>query len=216
MIVSANFKCDFANLKYEKLLADKYFVETCFSKKYESYSSLERLKDLWLRIRSLCVYPLWKDIIVEDLCEEIEETDLTPIIDIDDVEFIEGQSRDMIVNINEVAGGDSYGQVQFKVRKMSAFHIWYDPASTSVNVGGSTDVNNTDWLFSQDNNFITVTLKPGKKIDGGGSSLIGFTVERVSDVPVDTTQNVTVTIVTGSGGDSDSSNNQAVASFTAI
>lgn len=49
MSVSAD-KCNFANLKYEQLLSDKYFIETCFSKKFESYSSHQKLKDLWMKI----------------------------------------------------------------------------------------------------------------------------------------------------------------------
>lgn len=50
MSASANDKCKFASLKYEQLLSEKYFVETCFSKKYESYSSKQQLKDLWMKI----------------------------------------------------------------------------------------------------------------------------------------------------------------------
>lgn len=48
--MSVNAKCKFANLKYEQLLTEKYFVETCFSKKYESYSSKQKLKDLYMGI----------------------------------------------------------------------------------------------------------------------------------------------------------------------
>ena len=48
--MSASAKCDFANLKYEQLLSAKYFVETCFSKKYESYTAKQKLKDLWMQI----------------------------------------------------------------------------------------------------------------------------------------------------------------------
>lgn len=48
--MSANAKCKFADLKYEQLLSDKYFVETCFSKKRESYSSKQKLKDMWMNI----------------------------------------------------------------------------------------------------------------------------------------------------------------------
>lgn len=51
MNASVNLKCDFANLKYEQLLTDKYFVGTCFSKKYESYSSKQKLIDLIFRIQ---------------------------------------------------------------------------------------------------------------------------------------------------------------------
>lgn len=49
--VSAETKCEFANLKYEQLLSEKYFIETCFSKKYESYTSKQKLIDLFLEIK---------------------------------------------------------------------------------------------------------------------------------------------------------------------
>lgn len=48
--VSAN-KIEFADLKYEQLLSEKYFVETCFTKKYESYRSHEQLIDLMLTVK---------------------------------------------------------------------------------------------------------------------------------------------------------------------
>lgn len=50
MSVNVN-KCDFANLKYEQLLSDKYFVETCFSKKFSSYSSKQKLIDMGMKLK---------------------------------------------------------------------------------------------------------------------------------------------------------------------
>lgn len=44
-------RCRFANLKYEQLLTEKYFIETCFSKKHKSYSPKDKLKDLALKIK---------------------------------------------------------------------------------------------------------------------------------------------------------------------
>lgn len=49
--MNVNVKCKFASLKYEQMLSSKYFIETCFSKKYESYTAKERLRDLWSEIR---------------------------------------------------------------------------------------------------------------------------------------------------------------------
>lgn len=49
--MSANAKCKFADLKYEQLLTEKYFVETCFSKKFESYPPSQKVKDLYMAIR---------------------------------------------------------------------------------------------------------------------------------------------------------------------
>ena len=45
--MNVNVKCEFADLKYEQLLSDKYFVETCFSRKYESYTAKEQLRDMY-------------------------------------------------------------------------------------------------------------------------------------------------------------------------
>lgn len=44
-------KCEFASLKYEQLLHDKYFVETCFSKKFHSYTAKNKLIDLIYKIK---------------------------------------------------------------------------------------------------------------------------------------------------------------------
>lgn len=49
--MSASAKCQFAELKYEQLLSEKYFVKTCFSKKEESYSAKEKLADLLIKIK---------------------------------------------------------------------------------------------------------------------------------------------------------------------
>lgn len=46
-----DLKCEAAKLKFEQLLNDKYFVETCFSKKHESYSSKNKLIDLLEKIK---------------------------------------------------------------------------------------------------------------------------------------------------------------------
>lgn len=52
--MSVSAKCKFANLKYEQLLSEKYFVETCFSKKYESYTSKEKLRDSYMSFITDC------------------------------------------------------------------------------------------------------------------------------------------------------------------
>jgi len=49
--MTASAKCEFAQLKYEQLLHDKYFVKTCFSKKDESYSAKQKLADLLIKIK---------------------------------------------------------------------------------------------------------------------------------------------------------------------
>jgi hypothetical protein len=61
--VANELKCTTAELKYEQLLSDKYFVETCFSKRYESYSPKNKLTDLYFKISGLPIidYPTCED-----------------------------------------------------------------------------------------------------------------------------------------------------------
>ena len=52
-----------------------------------------------------------------------------------------------------------------------------------------------------------MTLKPSKTIAANSFSSIGFSINRGSDVPTQTNQSITITIVNGSGGDSEPFNN---------
>lgn len=57
--MNVSVKCEFANLKWEQLLSNKYFVETCFSKKYESYTAKQKLIDLFMKIKmDSCINPI--------------------------------------------------------------------------------------------------------------------------------------------------------------
>ena len=135
-------------------------------------------------------------------------TDFTPTIDIDNVVFLTaGVPRDFVVNISEIGSGPSIGQLVFKIPKQSGFLITYNATSTSSNVGGGTIVNNSDWTITENPIFITVTLKPNVVIDVNAFSSIGFTIERKTNVPNQTWQPLTATIINGTGADSDSSNN---------
>lgn len=51
MSANANIKSEFAKLKYEQLLSEKYFVETCFSKKFDSLPPKQILIDLLFKIK---------------------------------------------------------------------------------------------------------------------------------------------------------------------
>ena len=52
MSATADLKCNFSKLKYEQLLSDKYFTETCFSRKYSSYIPKQQLADMMFEIKS--------------------------------------------------------------------------------------------------------------------------------------------------------------------
>ena len=135
-------------------------------------------------------------------------TDFTPTIDIDNVVFLTaGSSSDFVVNISEIGSGPSIGLIVFRITKQSGFTISYNETATSSTVGGGTTVNNSDWTITENTLFVTVTLKPSVLIDVNSFSSIGFTIERKVNVPNQTWQPITATIVNGSGADSDSTNN---------
>jgi hypothetical protein len=135
--------------------------------------------------------------------------DLSPTIDIDGYGFLSaGSTKDFVVNISEIGGGaPSNGQVVFKISKGSAFLITYDANMSTSNFNGGVPVNNVNWVMDDTGNFITMTLKPNVIIEPNTSSAIGFTIERNSDVGSQSSQPITVTIVNGSGLDSQNYNN---------
>jgi hypothetical protein len=131
-----------------------------------------------------------------------ELPDFTPTIDIDALVFVAaGNAKDFVVNISEIKGAPSDGQVIVKIIKQSAFLITYGATTSTSNVNGGVSVNNTDWMITENGSFITMTLKTGIIIGANAFSGIGFTIARKPDVPAQTSQSITVTILNGSGSD---------------
>ena len=137
----------------------------------------------------------------------ITAPDFSPTLDIDNVVFLTaGVSKDFIVNIAELGLRSSIGQVVFVIPKLSAFTITYN-ATASVSSIGSIAINNNDWIISENSLFLKGTLKPNIVISAGSFSSIGFTISRKPNIPTQTWQNITTTIVNGSGSDSVNTNN---------
>ncbi|WP_366184703.1 ice-binding family protein [Flavobacterium ovatum] len=137
-----------------------------------------------------------------------ELPDFSTTIDIEALVFVSaGDKKDFVVNISEIKGAPSDGQVVFKISKQSAFLITYGATTSISAVNGDVTVNNNDWTITESSLFITTTLKAGVTIGANTFSAIGFTIERQLDVPTQTSQPITVTIVNGSGLDSQNYNN---------
>ena len=143
--------------------------------------------------------------------------DFTPTVDIAGLSFAtEGSNRDFLININEISQlASSFGQLQFRIVKLSAFTITYSTVNGISNVFGSTPNNNGDWTFSENTFFITVTLKPGLQINSNSFNRIGINIACNTGVAANTSQSLTVTIVNGSGGDNNPNNNTSNTVVTA-
>ncbi|MCP9763706.1 hypothetical protein [Lacihabitans soyangensis] len=142
--------------------------------------------------------------------------DYTPTIDIDALTFnAAGFGRDFVVNIYEALGGTNTSSLQFRMTKPSAFTLTYPTTNSLSQVFGGTNNNNSDWTFSETSLFITATLKAGVIIPANGQSVIGFRAQRKSSIAKGTSQNLAVTILDSTGGDSDTFNNTRRTSITA-
>ncbi len=132
--------------------------------------------------------------------------DFIPTIDINDLIFSStAPTKDFVVNIGEIGGVPSAGQVVVKITKLSAFTITYGAATTTAN--GGVTVNNSNWTITETDFIITMTLKAGVTIGSNSKSAIGFTLTLKPNVPTQTTQPITASIVNGSGSDSNNTNN---------
>ncbi|TLU90071.1 hypothetical protein [Dyadobacter sediminis] len=137
--------------------------------------------------------------------------DLTPVLDIDDVDFTETAERDFIVRIKELNGSNTFDEIGFSLTKPSGFEVTYQFFNSNSNVSGGIQNQNSNWQFSENSKLITITSKPGVIIAGKGEAIIGFHLKRKNGVPFNTIQNITPTIVTGNaGGDVNPKNNNTV------
>jgi hypothetical protein len=142
--------------------------------------------------------------------------DLTPTTDINSLSFAStGTSRDFIVNLYEINNVDATGLIRFRITKLSAFTITYPLTSGNSDVFGGTANENGNWSFAENAGFITVTAKTGISILAGGQAKVGFNVTRKANVPSGNAQNITPTIIGGSGGEINTTNNQVVTTVTA-
>ncbi|TLU98947.1 hypothetical protein [Dyadobacter luticola] len=136
--------------------------------------------------------------------------DLTPTLEMDGLLFAEEGLRDFIVNIFEINNTETSGSVIFRISKLSSFQITYPLINGLSGVSGGVQNQNNNWDFTENANFIIATSKPGIKIAQGASATIGFSIKRKSGVAAGTLQNLSVTIIGGSGGDVNLENNQSI------
>lgn len=141
---------------------------------------------------------------------------LTPTIDIDELSFVTGANRDFVVNVFEINGFAATGSIQVRIAKLSGFTITYPTASGSSNVFGGTPNENSNWTFTENTGFITATAKTGVSIAANGMAVLGFHVARKAATPANTIQYVSPTIVGGSGGETKTDDNGAIAALTAV
>lgn len=142
--------------------------------------------------------------------------DLTPDRAIDNTVFTNATPRDFIIDVTEIQDVITLEDptITVRVSKLSAFDISYITTSGVSDVNGGTNNNNGDWTFDDtDPHFIIITAN--STIAASSNSIIGMIAKRKDGIPANTVQNLTITIVAGSGGETNSDNNVTTLKLTA-
>lgn len=143
--------------------------------------------------------------------------DLTASMNYPDASFPNtlGSSKDFVVNLFEVGGlPTSAGTVTITLTAPLGYTLSFNGEVSSINVSGGNNnpvsINNTNWSVTNDQGGqqLTLTMKSGINILGGGKSLIGFTMTRTLANP-NSTSNITVNVSddTGHSYDVNAANN---------
>lgn len=140
------------------------------------------------------------------------EPDIIATISADDFSLNITQEVDVVVNIIEILGAETFRTVTFAVPKLgSAFALTVDPNATSSTVLGGLVVSNPDWDIVEEVSRFVFTSKTGVTLDGGVSRV----VLKVQATGTSTSKaNFSVNVAGGSGGEARTNNNQAIRVFS--
>ncbi|MBS0589539.1 MAG: hypothetical protein JSR65_02745, partial [Proteobacteria bacterium] len=131
--------------------------------------------------------------------------DLTPTFTFSFTAYAAGNTRDVIVNINEINGVATTGPIQFFVPISSGFAYTFSPSRTTASLfapNDTTGMQNANWSVTTSVSGYTFTSTTS--IPAGGMSRIVLSSQANSP---GTDANITVTIATGSGGEVRGDNN---------
>ncbi len=142
--------------------------------------------------------------------------DLTPTLDIGSLTFLTGSpARDFVIRVYEIANVPTTGTVTLLVNKLPGFTIGFPTTSGTSNASSPVSNQNSNWTLTESEFFIRVTSKPGVVITKDQPAILGFTVIRNPGTTSRTQQNISVSILTGSGNEGPDSNNTVVTAITA-
>ena len=117
--------------------------------------------------------------------------------------YIIGETRDHVVRIRNIGTVATTGTIQFFVPKINGYNATFNGAQTIANLlVGTTAVNNGDWTVTNlpTGKLFTSTVPIGP----GGESRVAMNYTATT---LGSTGNILVNILTGTGGDTNPSNN---------
>jgi len=143
--------------------------------------------------------------------------DLTSGIQVETALFAPSQTGDFVVDLFENAAGNTNGTITVTIPVPPAFTITVPGITLSATPQSGTNGNatalsvpyfNGDWLFSLVGSNLVATSKVGVIIPLGGSTTLGYRIQRKATTPGGTNQNLSVSV--SGGSDSTPGNNDAL------
>jgi len=142
---------------------------------------------------------------IKVLCPTTNTPDLQPNFKFGQTSFQEGQSKMVIININEINDGPTTGPIRFFLPNSTGFTYSFDATQTSATIFIPNPVDNPDWSVQTLSTGLLFTST--ETIPAKGVSRVGIRV--TSDIK-GSKASMTVNLSPNAGGESRTDNNVAV------
>ncbi|WP_428667119.1 FG-GAP-like repeat-containing protein [Runella sp.] len=141
----------------------------------------------------------------------VGQPDLFPNATFGSMTFNVGDSKMVIININEIKNDPTTGTIAFFVPSAAGFTFDFSPTLTTTTVITTETVNNTSWTMTNTGTGLLFTSKAGVVIPAGGRSRVAISVTATI---AGTTASITTNVTPNSGGEVNSNNNVSVVSMS--
>ena len=200
--VDAADNCEIDEVTFQDLLIEN---NVCASKGYDRlYKCVWIATDKAGNSTQLVVY-------LKVACPVISLPDLQPTIDFGSQNYTQGESKDVIIIINEIIDGPTNGEIVFFIPNSDGFTYDFDQSQTTANTTGFAfdiqTVNNGDWTVTS--TFVGLQFKSNVVIPAGDKSKIAI---KVTATTPGAKAGITVNVKPGSGGEQRTDNNSVVLS----
>ncbi|GAB4024579.1 hypothetical protein GCM10028809_02090 [Spirosoma gilvum] len=134
--------------------------------------------------------------------------DLSAIMSLPDGNFQAGESKGLLMQLQEVNGSTASGSIVITITVPTGYSVSFDNSLTSINVsGGSTNpvsVQNNKWHLSSSvaGQQVSLSINGGESVVANSTLNLGFTITRTT-ANAGSVSNITVNIADDSGGQYD-------------
>ncbi|WP_298607207.1 choice-of-anchor Q domain-containing protein [uncultured Spirosoma sp.] len=129
--------------------------------------------------------------------------DLSPLINMPSGNFAPGETKGMLIQLQEVNGGNATGNLLITITVPTGYSISFDNTLTSLNVSGGSSVNvqNPKWQISNTvaSQQLSLRLNGGESVGPRSTMNIGVFVSRTS-ANGGSYSNITISVADDSGG----------------